>query len=78
MTLENQYGQYEGCMDNMKFGKPEFETAFTCYARKSRAGRKIIKIIVTSFKTNRRFNVYRKHKYYFNALNYFMTDAIII
>ena len=47
MTLENQCGQYEGCMDDMKFGKPEFEIPFTCYARKRGAGREIIKIIMS-------------------------------
>ena len=47
MTLENQCGQYEGCMDDMKFGKPEFEIPFTCYARKNGAGREIIKIIMS-------------------------------
>ena len=38
VTLGNQFWQYEGCMDHMKFGKPLFETAFTFYARKSEVG----------------------------------------
>ena len=47
VILGNPYGQYEGCMDNMKVGKPELEIAFRFYARKSGVGRKIIKIIMS-------------------------------